>query len=267
MIKSGDQIRVYDQDLAKQKSFFAGHVNDQAMEFDPYISGYAFIIWTKLPTWFEQEYPGFKALTQKNFTAFDGLENMSLQVESYENSFNGNNHQVASTITKSNEDFSITHKEFSGSPIKNGYQYWISSIRDPRTGIATYPKMYNMEYASKNHTGELLYVVTRPDANNTSHRNIEFAAYYTNVLPHDIQLSHYNFSLGDHTAADYNQNFSGTLNIGAHVDNYAKELLDSTYSFVAQGMFDPKNSDVAGNDLSVFNTQDTGITGTGLGDI
>lgn len=267
MIKSGEKIRIYDTDLAKSKSFFTGHINDQTMEFDPYVSGFAFILWTKVPTWVEKEYPGFKAMTQKNFTNFDGLEDMDLATNEYQHTFNGNVHTTAGSITKANTGFTLTHKEFSGSPMGNMYKFWVSSISDPRTGISTYPKKYNMEYAQKNHTGEILYIVTRPDVNNTEHKNIEFAAYYTNVMPTGIQLSHFNFGLGQHDGADYQQRFTGTLHIGAHVDNFAASKLSETYSFVAEGMFDPGNSDVGGASLDVFNTEDTGITGSGLGDI
>lgn len=267
LLKSGDRIRVYDNDIAKNKSFFTGHVNDQALEFDPLVTGYSFILWTKVPVWLEREFPGFRAMTQKNFTAFDGLEDMEMQVVDYMHSFNENTHQVAGELTRNNQEFGINHKEYSGSPIGNMYKHWVSSIRDPRTGIATYPKAYNMEYGAKNHTGELLYITTRPDVNNVEHKNIEFAAYYTNVMPTRIQLSHFNFNLGDHDTVDYEQRFTGTMNIGAHVDNFAAEKLRETYNFVAQGMFDPENANVGEDNITVFNTENTGITGSGGGDI
>lgn len=267
MLKSGDKIRVYDNDIAKQKSFFTGHINDQAMEFDPLITGYSFILWTKVPIWLEEAYPGFKAMTQKNFTAFDGLEDMELTSVSYIHSFNENDHQTAGELTKNNQGFSITHKEYSGSPIGNMYKHWVSSIRDPRTGIATYPRQYDIPYASKNHTGELLYIVTRPDVNNVDHKNIEFAAYYTNVMPSRIQLNHFNYSIGDHDTVDYQQDFTGTLHISSQVDNFAADKLRDTYNFVAEGMFDPTNADSGESNITVFNTENTGITGTGSGDI
>ena len=267
MLKSGDKIRVYDTDLAKNKSFFSGHINDQTLEFDPLLTGYSFILWTKVPKWIEAQFPGFKAMTQKNFTAFDGLEDMELTTADYIHSFNENNHQVAASLTKNNQTFTLTHKEYSGSPIGNMYKHWVSSIRDPRTGIATYPKQYNMEYAAKNHTGHLLYIVTRPDVNNVGRKNIEFAAYYTNVMPTQIQLNHFNFSLGTHETVDYQQQFTGTMYIGPKVDNFAAKKLKEAHNFVAQGMFDPDDPDIAGADITVFDTENTGITGSGLGDI
>lgn len=99
-----------------------------------------------------------------------------------------------------------------------------------------------MEYAAANHTGELMYIVTRPDANNVTKHNIEFAAYYTNVIPKTIPLGHFNFTEGTHDLAQLSIEFSGTMNISPAVDNMAEQLLTKTYSFVTEDGFDPNNS-------------------------
>jgi len=265
MIKQGN-IRVFDSNLAQNQSFFTGGINLQQLTEDPLITGMAFIIWTKLPKWLVSEYPGFKAMTQKNFKAFGGLEDMDLNVATYEYGFSNQEYNVAAGITKNNTNFTLRHQEYSGSPIKNAYQFWVSSIADPDTGIATYPKIYGMDYAAKNHTGELMYIVTRPDANNTTKKNIEFAAYYTNVLPTRIPLSHLEFNQGDRNAIEIEEPFRGNLHISSKVDDYAKTLLANTYSFVTTGLFDPQNSNNGGRFLSEFNTE-SGNTQQGLGDI
>ena len=272
MLKSGNSIRVFNStEIANTKSFFTGSINEKSLNFDPLITGYSFILWTKLPKWLLTEFPSFAAMTQKNFINFDGIEDMELTTADYIHTFNENNHITASSITKNNQGFTITHKEYSGSPIGNMYKFWVSSIRDPRTGIATYPKKYGVEYTAANHTAELLYIVTRPDVNNTDKKNVEFAAYYTNVLPTKIQLSHFNHSLGQHETVDYQERFTATMHIGQHVDNYAAAKLKETYSFVAEGMFDPdpENPDIAqsvGNNITEFTIDDsTSLAGTGNG--
>ena len=267
MIKPGSSLNLFQNSVVGKVgaeaedtgSFFTGHMNLQRLEFDPIITGYALIIWTKIPNWMERKFPNFKAMTQKNFKAFDGISDMDLNAEDYTHTFNSNAYGVASSIQKNNTEFTLKHQEFSGSPIKNMYQFWVSSIRDPRTDIATYPVEFGMEYAAKNHTGELMYIVTRPDANNVEYNNIEFAAYYTNVFPTKIPLSHLNYSQGDHSLVEIDIPFRGTMNISQKVDAYAKELLKTTYSFVAEGMFDPKNEGKYGdkNTLGTFNTSDS----------
>ena len=266
MILEGNGIGVYDNDLAKDEGFYTGHMNLQTLPFDPLITGYAFIIWTKVPKWLEELFPGFKAMTQKNFKSFSGIDDMTLNTASYNFSFNNNEYKVNAAIEKGNTAFSLTHQEFSRSPIKNMYQAWVSGISDPRTGIATYPKQFGMEYAAKNHTGELIYIVTRPDANNVDKKNIEFAAYYTNVMPTKIPLSHFNYDQGTHDAPTITQDFVGNMNISPNVDNYAAEILKSTYSMVAEGMFDPKNP-YSDSTLADFKLPNSGITGTGTGDL
>ncbi|AMS01211.1 virion protein [Bacillus phage AR9] len=265
MIKQGN-VRVFDSSLAQQQSFFTGGLNLKQLAFDPLVTGYAFIVWTKLPKWIVQEYPGFKAMTEKNFKGFTGLEDMELQTQQYQYGFANNDYNVAAGITKNNTEFTLRHQEYSGSPIKNMYQFWVSSISDPETGIATYPKVYGMEYAAKNHTGELMYIVTRPDVNNTEKRNIEQAVYYTNVMPKRIPLSHFDYTQGEHNLVELEIPFSGNMHISSKVDNYAKKLLATTYSFVTAGLFDPEKANVGGRYLSEFNNS-AGSVQQGLGDI
>jgi hypothetical protein len=184
-------------------------------------------------------FPNFIEFTQKNFKSFDGIGDMSLESADYEHTFNGNAYGVASNISKENTSFTLKHQEFSGSPVRKMYQYWVSGIRDPRTGIATYPKIFNLPYAAKNHTGELMYIVTRPDADNVTSDNIEFAAYYTNVYPTSIPLSHLNYSQNSHDLAEIDIEFRGTMNISAKVDEYAYKLLGDAYAINPEGVFDP----------------------------
>jgi hypothetical protein len=265
MIKQGN-IRVFDTSLATQQSFFNGALNLKNLPFDPLITGYAFIVWTKLPRWMTQEFPGFKAFTEKNFKAFSGLEDMEIEMQAYQYGFANNTYNVAGGINKNNTEFTMRHQEFSGNPVKNMYQYWVNSVRDPETGIATYPKVYNMDYAAKNHTGELMYIMTRPDVNNVEKRNIEFAAYYTNVMPRRIPLSHLEYTQGTHDAVEIEMPFSGNIHLSSKVDSYAQRLLSTSYSFVTEGMFDPENGNIGGRTLQNFNTN-TGSVQQGLGDI
>jgi hypothetical protein len=267
MIKQGSTgVRVFDSNLAQQQSFFTGGLNLKQLAFDPLVTGYAFVVWTKLPSWVAREYPGFKAMTEKNFKAFSGIEDMELQTQQYQYGFANNDYNVAAGITKNNTEFTMRHQEFSGSPIKNMYQFWVSSIADPETGIATYPKTYNLEYSARNHTGELMYIVTRPDVNNTGKRNIEFAAYYTNVMPKRIPLSHFEYSQGEHNLVEIEIPFNGNMHISAKVDDYAKTLLSTTYAFVPAGSFDPQNANIGGRQLT-DDIPAVGTTQQGLGDI
>jgi len=254
MIKPGSNIAAYNTDFAKEASFFTGGMNLQSLNFDPFVSGYAVIIWKSVPFWVEEEFPGFKAMTQKNFKSFDGLSDMELQTGQYEHTFNGNPYDFATTIQKNNTEFTIRHQEFSGSPIKNMYQHWVTGIRDPRTDIAQYPRRYGIDYCAKNHTGELLYIVTRPDINNVGMNNIEFAAYYTNVMPTKVPFNHLNFNLNEHNPAEIDITFKGTLNIGKKVDDFAAAELKKHFAFITEGNIDPSDEGWGNMGLTGTNT-------------
>jgi hypothetical protein len=238
-------IKTYSSKIARSDNFFTGADNLSALDFDPLVTGYAFILWTHVPKWVTDTFEGFKELTQKNFQSFQGLDDLTLETGQHQYGFAANEYEVATNLKKNNTEFTVRHAEYSGSPIKNMYQYWVTGIRDPRTGIATYPKLHGIDYAAKNHTGELLYIVTRPDADNVGNEainNIEFAALYTNVFPTKVPLGHLNYEQGTHDVTNIEITFKGTLNISPQVDEFAKKKLRDAYAFVYEGGFRPSES-------------------------
>lgn len=251
MLIPGKNINIFDMDKSRvQGSWFTGKMNTQKLDFDPLVTGYAFLVWTKLPFWVEKTYTNFADMTQKNFKSFEGLANMELQTAQYTHTFNANSYEYATSLQKQNTNFTIRHQEFSGNPIKNMYQFWITGIRDPETDIAVYPRAFGCTYGAKNHTGELLYIVTRPDANNVERNNIEFAAYYTAVMPTTIPIQHFSYNQGDHNSPEIDINFVGDLHLGPEVDNYASDVLRdqittiaSPYPILTTADFDPQNRD------------------------
>jgi hypothetical protein len=189
--------------------------------FDPFITGYAFIMWTKLPQFFKDTTmkKNFQALTEKNFKAFSGVSDMTLQVEDMTTGFAGNSYGVATNLQKENTSFTLTHYELAGSPIRELYQYWVTGIRDPETGLAHYNgNIDTLGYSAKNHTGELLYVVTDPSG---SEKGIEFACYYTNVMPTKIPMGHLNYSSGDHAVQEIEIDFRGNFHQSQAINDLA----------------------------------------------
>ena len=268
MLIPGSKVNVFKKDKATvQGSWFTGKMNTQTLDFDPLVTGYAFLIWTKLPFWVEKTYPNFADMTQKNFKEFQGLSNIELQTAQYSHTFNANNYEYATTIQKQNTNFTLKHQEFSGNPIKNMYQFWVTGIRDPETDIAVYPRAFGCTYGAKNHTGECIYIVTRPDANNVEDHNVEFAAYYTAVMPTSVPIGHFNYQQGSHESVEIEINFVGDLHIGPEVDNFAQDILADAdninilakpYPILTTRDFNPADSKYeeilgAGNNVSLKN--------------
>lgn len=209
--------------------------------FDPFIGGYAFFMWTKLPLFFDADVKSqFQNLTEKNFKAFSGIGDMTLNTEDMTMGFAGNTLGVATNLQKENTNFTLTHYELSGSPIRELYQYWVTGIRDPETGLAHYHgKVDSLQdgYSMKNHTGELLYVVTDPSGSN---KGIEFAAYYTNVIPLKIPQDHLNYSAGDHSIPEIQIDFKGNF-------HQSKEINDLAVSAMQKYRLNKKYGDYALN--------------------
>jgi hypothetical protein len=196
------------------------------------------IIFTKIPEWVKREYPEARSMLEKNFHAFDGLADVEMTTAATTEGFSANERHVAQSMGAKPSSFTLKHLEFSGSPIRNLYSHWVSGIRDPRTNIATYPKKYGIPYAAANHTGELMYIVTRPDADNVESNIIEFAAYWTNIMPKKIPWGHLNFAKASQTVpVELDQPFAGIVNVSPDVDRAAKELLRNLtpYRFDNQG--------------------------------
>jgi hypothetical protein len=235
-------VLVFHTRTADNTNFFNGNYNTLELDFDPLVTGYAFFKWTKIPKWVETVFPAFKTMTEKNFLSGFSLADIELETTTIQAGFSGNEYNVATNSKKNNTDFSIKHREFSGSPMRNMYQYWITGIRDPETGIATYPKVHGVDYAAKNHTGEIIYIVTRPDANNVDMNNIEFACYFTAVMPTKIQLSQFNYDTASHDAVEYEQSFKGCYHMSPEVDSLAKSQLQQvSYGMVELGEWSPSH--------------------------
>lgn len=214
-------------------TFFNGHVAHGSDSYDPYVSGYAFLKWITLPQWIDNK---FAQLTERNFKGLSGLNDMQMDTGTITAGFTKNELAHAQGTVQKAEGFTLKYQNQSGAPIDRMYNHWVSGIRDPKTGIATYPKLSGLPYHSRNHTATLLYVVTRPDADNFGagsgeKSNIEFAALWTNVMPTKIILNPYNFEQGDHSFNDNEQEFKGYLNIGQAVEEFAAAQMSAANNY------------------------------------
>lgn len=261
--KPSNSVRIFDTSVAQDPSFFQGTFNTRHdnFNFDPMIPGYGFWFWTKVPSWLIKVYPDFVEMTQKYCIGVSAPGDIELQTAALNYGFANNEYQVATTISKGNTDLTLKFgKELQGSPFSRMFAYWITGIRDPETGIATYPAIHDLDYCAKNHTGEGLYVLTRPDANNLSKNNIEFAAYYTAILPKKFMLSQYTYELGGHDPVDVEMSFTTIFHTSPLVDEFAIEKLKEAYGFRTLEQFDPQDPAGGPGNIMDDNTQDDGST-------
>ena len=205
-----------DFDLINNPDWFDGQLNQLSpISVEPLISGYAFIKWVKVPNWVTAQHKYFTQLTEKNLVSFKGNEDITLEDVKLTQGFSKTETSFAGGIGAVTSTFSMSHNEFSGSPVSKAYSYWVGGVRDPRTNIAVYPSFESNPnkglYGAKHHTGILLYVKTRPDFNVMNGINgsldknpeevIEYASLYTNVMPTKILTSHQDFEAGTNDKA------------------------------------------------------------------
>jgi hypothetical protein len=227
---------------SKNEGFFTGGFNtDSDSMVDPLVTGYGFIFWTKLPGWVTQEYANFANFTQKNFRSLGGIANLELAGISTNSGFTSNESIIAGLATKG-QGFTLKHKEFSGSPVRNAYTHWLTGIRDPETGISRYPRDYKEhcnggQYSAKYHTGELLYVQTRPDADNTDSNIIEYAHYFSGVMPLVVPRDHHNFEAGSSDQVELEISFAGKSHQSAAIDEFAVKKIKDQYKFITEGEY------------------------------
>jgi hypothetical protein len=208
---------------------------------DPFITGYAFVRFTHVPPWVDAQFGGgkVKKFLESNFKGLSGLNDMDMDSDGVTTGFNANMFDVAKGIQKGNNEFTLKFQEYSGSPVRSIFQYWVSGIRDPETGIATYvANSPGGKYGAVHHTADMLYIVTRPDAHNIEGNNIEFAGFWTNVMPKKIPLQHLNYTQGQRDAVEIDIPFTGNFHMSASVDAFAKKILESSrFNFRALGDF------------------------------
>lgn len=253
-----NRMKTYDAGNVAKEDFFQGtwNVHQDAVErYDPFISGYAFIYWTKLPAFLSDgkvsDYYAnhlnlgdmkmaelFKHMTMKNFKSLDGIGDIELGAEAITAGFTGNEMNVASNITKGNTEFTLKHQELSGSPIRLMYQYWVDGIRDMDTGIAHYQGAENLAYSQANHTGELLYIVTDPSGGQLAN-SVEFAAYFTNVFPTRVPMGHLNYQSGEHGFTEIDIPFKGIMHVSNKVNELAIKNIKKIADFRNASAYDP----------------------------
>ena len=242
-----ENIASFNWSSAETPAFFRGFTTNDPPVYDPYITGYSLIKWIKVPTWLEQSktpvgnrFQGFRSLTEKNFRNFSGISAIEMTPLETQEGHGGSPTAWAGSTTRF-QGFSMTHRELSGSPIRSAYSFWVSSIRDPQTNIATYPKNEGISYSAANHTGELLYIATRPDVDNVDKPEIiEFACVFTMVMPLRIPLDHLNYTGGgSQEVVEIEMPFTGIPNISSKVDEYAAQQIKDSFGFVGMGEWDP----------------------------
>ena len=198
-------------------------------QYDVMVGGYGVWYWVTMPTFMEKANPDltkrFRNLTEKGSTSFDGIQDMSVTTEDVTGGIAGNSFKVVTNIKDEFDTFTLKCYEIQGSAIREGIQYWIDGVRDNKYGYATYHGLVDTidgGYCAKNHTAELIYIVTDPSG---SKNGIEYAAFITNIMPTKVPKSHLNVTHGDHPVVQYDLEFTGVKYESVWINEQAKNII------------------------------------------
>lgn len=218
--------------------------NANINQFDPMITGYAQFYWIKLPPFMTQGNPElttrFRNYTEKGHTSFDGIQDMAVDSEDMTGGIAGNQFKMVTNVKDDFDTFTMKVYELQGSPVRESIQYWVTGVRDYKTGYATYHGLVDTidgGYTAKNHTGELLYVVTDPSG---SSNGIEYAALITNIMPTKIPKSHLNLNHGEHGLVQIDLEFTGVKYESQFINEYAKKLVAARRKIETYDQFRPQ---------------------------
>jgi len=196
---------------------------------DPYITGYGFIkFYTgKLLTSEIGLEPDFFDLLERTFKEVNGLPRIELGTSSVQGGFTTNEHQYPSEISKNINEITLRFQEFSGVPYTKEFSKWVSAIRDPETGLYSLSK-----HGIKYYSVSMLYIITNPgigsNYGDSRANSIEFSCLFTAMFPKVIDLDKFNYSAGDHSNNELEQNFACNMHVGTKITDKAKEYVKST---------------------------------------
>lgn len=225
-------IKSNTKDMTKYSLFLGGlNVKSAALEaYDPLKTGYARIFFLRMPRFMETILPNktikFRHLMEYGFIGVDGIGNTTLDFEQISGGYSGRQFDVASVAKDETQSITLKTYEFSGSPVREYTDMWISGISDPQSGIGHYhgamDKDPTIRYAAVNHTAEAIYVVTDPTGRSTG---IEYCCLLTNMMPKVVKKDHFNYESGTHAIVQTDVEFTTTKYESTQINTIGAALI------------------------------------------
>lgn len=213
-----------------QHDMFRGIIrldDEHIHQYTPFVNGYGVFYWVKGPNFMtaadEAMWMRYKHYTEKGSTSFEGIQDAQIETAGMMGGIAGNEFQVATNAKEDFNNFTIKVHELQGSMIREIMDYWLTGIRDPKSGYAHYHgQARTMEYHMRNHTAELIYIQTDPTG---LAKGLEYAAYVTNIIPTKVPKAHLNLNHGDHSISQFDLEFTGIKYESRRINQVARNIL------------------------------------------
>lgn len=228
-------IKHYNKADITNYSLFLGGINathQSLQQYDPLKTGYNRIFLVKMPVFMEKIMPDqtkrFRHLVEYGFTKIDGIQNTSLEFEGVTGGYAGRQFEVGTVAKDETNAITISLYEFSGSPVREYLDMWITGIADPHTGLGHYHGLLddtsaNVKYAQHNHVMEAIYVATDPTGRSDG---VEYACLLTNMIPKTVRKDQFNYESGTHGLVQLDVEFTAVKYESPQINTIAKSLVD-----------------------------------------
>ena len=221
-------------------SLFLGGLNvknSALQQYNVLKTGKGRIFFTKMPlfmkTLMKDSTKNFKHVLEYGFMNIDGIQNLQMEFDSITGGYAGRSFEVPTILKDETNEITIKVLEFSGSPMREYLEMWMTGVSDPNSGFTHYhglaiPEIKNgkpqepvVPVSQANHTAEAFYVVT--DATGF---NIEFACMLCNMFPKTSARSHFNQESGTSAHVELDITFTCTMYTSPDINTVAQLLLN-----------------------------------------
>lgn len=221
-------------DMTKYSLFLGGlNATKRAIaQYDPLRLSGPRIFFVKMPKFLEllmeDKTKNFKHLLEYGFVSINGLNNPTLETEQVTGGFNGRSFDVPTLTRDDTNEITFRLYEFSGSPVREYLNMWITGISDYLTGLGHYhnaktPDGKLLKYSQVNHIAEAIYV--RPDPTGRSD-SIEYACMFSNMIPTTVDIDHFNYESGSSPIVQIDVPFRCIKYESPDINMIAKKLME-----------------------------------------
>lgn len=228
-------IKNNSSDMTDYSLFLGGlNVKRAALEqYDVLKKGKGRIFFTKMPYFMKELMPNasrnFKHIIEYGFMSISGIQNLTMDVDSITGGYAGRTFELPTILKDETNSITIKVLEFSGSPVREYLEMWMSGVSDPNSGFTHYHGLaipdskgnVKVEVSQANHTGEMIYVQTDPTG-----FNVEFASMLCNVFPKTSQRDHFNQESGQAEHVELDLEFTCTQYCSPDINAVAQLLLN-----------------------------------------
>lgn len=222
-------------------SLFLGGLNVKRAALEQYNllkTGKGRIFLTKMPYFMKELMPeatkNFKHVVEYGFMDIQGIQDLTMEFDSITGGYAGRTFEIPTILKDETNEITVKILEFSGSPMREYIEMWLTGVSDPNSGFTHYHGLAipqtdsngrfqkaKVEVSQSNHTMEAFYVMT-----DQTGFNIEFACMLCNMFPKTSARSHFNQTSGEMQHVELELAFTCTMYTSPDINAVAQLLLN-----------------------------------------